>query len=166
MRARHADFELEFDFELTGRCDDGHPTSLSMTLAESLDLEGFDVVSEGSFVEGGTRRASLIGTQVNTFLFLAAINSDTSTGEFLASIEFSIVALGYGDGTSSGATNKAHTRTAHSGEILSLDSHLFIEIATAKRIHRVPVVSLGASLAIVTLEEDGSAKRLRFVWSH
>ena len=43
----HADFELELGFESTGSCD-GLPAGLGLTLAESLDLEGFDVVSEGT----------------------------------------------------------------------------------------------------------------------
>jgi hypothetical protein len=135
---------------------------LSLTLDLFLDLEGFYFVSEGAeFVA-----FKLIVLQVNAFLilglsaYLAALNCDTFSTEFLLSVEFSIVANGYGNGTSSGL----HTNTI-SGKTY-LGTHLFVGVATTERIHRVPVVSLRASLTIISLEENGGAEHRRFVGTH
>lgn len=125
-----------------------------------LDLEGFYLVSKGA-----VGAFKLIVAQVNAFLILglsaclAALNCDTFSTEFLLSVEFSIVANGYGNGTSGGLNT--NTISGH-----DLGTHLFVGVAATERIHRVPVVSLRASLTIISLEENSGAKHRRFVGTH
>jgi len=90
---------------------------------------------------------------------LAALNCETFSTEFVLSVEFSIVANGYGNGTSGGLNTNAPGG-------IDLGTHLFVRVATTERIHRVPVVSLRASLTIISLEENSGAEHRRFVGTH